>query len=87
MIVSLSAFHRLQELAVVARKNIAQIQAPVLILGSIGDKVASFAKTKALFANNKNTKILEYTKANHIMLYDYEHENMIQEVLKFIESE
>ncbi|MFC1895360.1 alpha/beta hydrolase [Thermodesulfobacteriota bacterium] len=82
--ISLNAFRELQELAVVAKESIEMISIPVLILGSPHDEVASFSVTKELFGSKSNTSIREFPESNHILLYDFDHRQIIQNILEFL---
>jgi carboxylesterase len=87
LIVSLSAFNQLQELAAAARRVIPEaLSVPTLIIASPHDKVASFARTESLFSAAQHTMIKEYIRSNHILLYDYDRDSIITEILNFLEK-
>ncbi|WP_372367399.1 alpha/beta hydrolase [Candidatus Uabimicrobium sp. HlEnr_7] len=82
-IVSSLAFLQLNDLAIEARKIAPQLALPIFIAASKNDGVASFEKINDLFSKNTFTKIKEYPKSNHIMLYDYDFEEIIKDVVSF----
>lgn len=85
--ISLNAFNRLQELAVLARESAHEISLPVLILSSPNDEIASFAITKELFDSKLNALLLEYPKSNHILLYDFDSKIIIENILEFLTND
>ena len=85
-VIRLDAFDSLARLAQTAVKCVPEVEVPVLVLGSINDEVASFSYTKELFSNRKNAKIIEYEKSNHVLLYDYDKESAISNIISFLEN-
>ena len=86
-VIRLDAYDSLERLAQTAVKCIPEIEVPILVLGSKNDKVASFEYTKELFNSNKNAKIIEYEKSNHVLLYDYDKESAISNIVLFLEKD
>ncbi len=84
--ISYKAFLRAKELATMAQDHATKIKVPTLILASPNDEVVLFDATKKLFENRPNTNILEYPRSNHILLYDYDRNSVISEILSFIEN-
>ncbi|RLD12028.1 MAG: hypothetical protein DRI44_02085 [Chlamydiae bacterium] len=85
-IIRLDSYDSLERLAQVAVKRVPQIKVPTLVVGSINDKVASFLYTKSLFEKKKNVKIIEYKKSNHVIIYDYDKDSVISNILCFLEN-
>jgi len=85
-VIRLDAYDSLARLAQTAVKCVPEIEVPVLVLGSINDEVASFSYTKELFSNMKNAKVIEYEKSNHVLLYDYDKESAISNIISFLEN-
>jgi len=83
-LVSLSSFNQLVKLAILARKCVQKISIPTLIIASPNDKVASFPATKQLFSLRENAKINEFPRSNHILLYDYDREEVAKLIVKFL---
>ena len=86
-VIRLDAYDSLERLAQIAIKCVPEIEVPVLVLGSINDEVASFSRTKELFSNRKNAKVIEYEKSNHVLLYDYDKESAISNIVLFLEKD
>lgn len=85
-VIRLDAFDSLARLAQTAVIRIPEIEVPILVLGSINDEVASFSHTKKIFSNRKNAKVIEYEKSNHVLLYDYDRESAISNIIYFLEN-
>ncbi len=85
-VIRLDAYDSLARLAQTAVKCVPEVEVPVLVLGSINDEVASFSYTKELFSNRKNAKVIEYEKSNHVLLYDYDKESAISNIISFLEN-
>ena len=83
-VLRLDGYDALEKLALIAADLIPQIKIPILILGSENDEVASFNKTKELFEEKENVKIIEYNKSNHVLLYDYDRDSVISNVIDFL---
>jgi len=86
-VIRLEAYDSLARLAQIAVKCTSEIKVPILVLGSKNDKVASFEYTKELFSRNKNARIIEYEKSNHVILYDYDKESAISNIVSFLEKD
>jgi len=85
-VIRLNAYDTLARLAQTAVKCIPEIKVPTLVLGSINDSVASFDYTKELFSSNKYAKVIGYEKSDHVILYDYDKESVISNVISFLEK-
>lgn len=85
--VCLSSFHRLQELKSKATLKAKDISCPTLIVASSGDQVASYSATKRVADKIAQHKLVTLKKANHVVLYDYGHEKIIEEIVSFLEKE
>ena len=85
-VIRLDAYDSLERLAQIAVKCVPEIKVPILVLGSKNDKVASFEYTKELFGSNKNARIIEYERSNHVLLYDYDKESAISNIVSFLEE-
>ncbi len=83
-IVSLEGYKCLGKLAEMAKKIAPDISVPVLVVGSRNDEVASFKTTKTIWQLNKNSKIIEFPKSNHIMFYDSNRDGIISNVIAFL---
>ncbi|MEX2666524.1 alpha/beta hydrolase [Candidatus Uabimicrobium amorphum] len=82
-LVSSLAFRQLNFLASEAIDVAPKLSIPTLIVASRNDKVISFAKINELFSQHSNVTINEYPRSNHIMLYDYECDAIIADVVSF----
>ena len=85
-IISLAVYDTLERLALIAGRRAAKISVPILVIGSRNDQVASFARTKHMFMSNAYATILEYPRSDHILLYDYDAENIISNVVAFLRN-
>ena len=84
MIISLRAFDHLEELAVLARHSGPNITIPTLMLFSPNDQVGCFVHAKEVFTSQSNVKVLEYPRSNHVLLYDYDCEAVIEAMIRFL---
>lgn len=85
--ISIGAFLRLQDLADQARVAATVITRPTLLLGSSNDYAASFAVSKELYTGNEFVTVHEFPKSDHILLYDYDREEVIRMVIEFLSAE
>lgn len=85
-VLRLDGYDALEKLAITAADLVSQLKMPILILGSENDEIASLDKTKELFEKKKNVKIIEYKRSNHVLLYDYDRESVISNVINFLEN-
>jgi len=85
-VIRLESYDSLARLALIAAKCVPEIEVTTLIVGSVNDRVASFRRTKSLFKNKKNVKIIEYDKSDHVLLYDYDRDAIISNVVSFLEN-
>lgn len=78
----------LEKIAQNARENIGNIHCDVLWLHSKGDIAADFGSAKSLFQKipSKNKTFVEYTKSNHIILYDFDSEDAIKRTIAFLKE-
>jgi len=83
-IISLHAFQKLGELAKSAHNCVEKIDVPVLVVGSPNDRVASFEHTLKLFRSHPNSKIIDFPASDHIILYDYDHNQAVREITGFL---
>jgi len=83
-IVSLEAFNHLERLAAYAKQLNTKITVPIMIIGSPYDQVASFAVTKKLYSSRPDVTIREYPDSNHILMYDYNCEDVVLDIIRFI---
>jgi esterase/lipase len=83
-IISLPAFEKLQDLAKLAVEKVDLVAIPTFIATSKGDVTASFQRTTELYSDKSNVTILELEKSNHILLYDYDRNLVIESVLNFV---
>lgn len=67
------------------RTNLTKINENVLIQHSENDKVASINGAKNLFekAQSINKKIIQFNKSNHVLLKDFEKNEVIENIIKF----
>ncbi len=85
--ISIGAFLRLQELADQARVAATVLTRPTLLLGSPNDFAASLAVSRELFAGNEFVTIHEFPRSDHILLYDYDREEVIRRVVEFLSAD
>lgn len=83
-IISVGAFENLQKLALHARQVADNVTVPTLILSSSRDETASFPVTKQLFTNMANVRIIDFSDSNHILLYDYNRNEVVSEIIGFL---
>lgn len=83
-IISLSSLNRLGDLVSEARQKAPLIRQKTLLIVSINDHVASFEQSINIFKNNEFVTISRYNKSNHILLFDYDSEDIISEIFKFV---
>ena len=85
--ISIGAFLRLEELADQARVAATTLTRPTLLLGSRNDFAASFEVSRELFGGNDAVTIHEFPRSDHILLYDYDREEVIRMVVEFLRAE
>ncbi len=85
--ISLGAVLRLEELATKSRVAAMVLTRPTLLLGSSNDYAASFKKSRELFEANENVEIHEFPRSDHILLYDYDREEVIRMIVEFLGAE
>ncbi|MBN1902078.1 alpha/beta fold hydrolase, partial [Candidatus Sumerlaeota bacterium] len=71
-----------------ARANIDRIHCDVLWFHSKGDIAADFNSAKSFFEKipSQNKTFVEYTKSNHIILFDYDSEDAIKRTIAFLKE-
>lgn len=84
MLISISAFRVLRQLASLAEKTVGKINAPVFVLCSRKDQVASHHKIKTVLSTLENIEFKEYNLGNHILLYDYQYAEIVNDILNFL---
>lgn len=84
MLISISAFRVLRQLAYLAEKTVGKIKVPVFVLYSQKDQVASHDKIKTVISTSENIEFKEYNMANHILLYDYQSSEIVKDILLFL---
>jgi alpha-beta hydrolase superfamily lysophospholipase len=82
--ISVGAFLNLEELADRARVAATALTRPTLLLGSRKDHAASFQVSQELYAGNEAVTIHEFPNSDHILLYDYDREEVIRMVGEFL---
>jgi|GEM_PF-2654043 len=73
-------------LAIEEAKN---VSCPVLWLHSKGDIVSDYNLSFDAFNNNESSDkaFISFTRSNHILLYDYDSDEVIQRILRFLHEE
>jgi len=84
MYLSLKAFLQLEKMALTAKKQAVNITIPTLVVISQNDHVASAKRTIETFGDMNNVQIENYPKSNHILLYDYDKNEIIKKIIHFI---
>jgi carboxylesterase len=87
MYMSLRAFLQLEKVALTARKQAVNITIPTLVVISQNDQAASAKRTIETFGDMNNVQIENYPKSNHILLYDYDKNEIIKKIIHFIAGE
>lgn len=82
-LVSALGFRQLHFLTLDAIDVAPQLSCPTFIAASRNDKVISFAKIEELFSKHNNVTVKEYPRSNHIMLYDYDCDEIIADIVSF----
>jgi carboxylesterase len=82
--VSSASFQALCNLGRLASSQVQKIDTPMLVFGSGQDIVASFSVTRQLLADRRDAKIETVHNANHVLLYDFGHTEIINKALAFI---
>lgn len=86
-LVSLRAFLTLDELGDRARARAPEIDVPLLVLTGPGDAVASHAAIHETFGSHPKARIVDLPRSNHVVLYDYDRNLAIEEILRFLTRE
>jgi carboxylesterase len=86
-LVPLQAFLQLVELAEIARCKAPSLSLPTLVFASPKDAVASFAATAGLFQAHSNVRLVECSRSNHVLTYDFDRERIAAETLAFLAAE
>lgn len=84
MLISISAFRVLMRLVCLAETAVKKIQAPVLVICSQNDQVASYNRIKTVLRTYENIEIKEYDKGNHILLHDYQKYEIVKDIRTFL---
>jgi carboxylesterase len=84
--VPLQAVTELSEIGKLALSQIADVRSPILWLHSKKDIVSDFTLSKNSFDRVTSTEktFIKFSESNHIILYDYESNDAINEILKFL---
>jgi len=84
--VPLQAVGELSEVGKVALRQVENVTCPILWIHSTKDIVSDFSLSKASFDRVSSTEkiFIEFSNSNHIILYDYESRDAINEILHFI---
>ena len=66
-----------------------KVDCPILWMHSKGDIVSDYHLSRDTFNNNKSSDktFIEFTRSNHILLYDYDSEEVISQILIFLYGE
>ncbi len=86
-LISLKAFAHLGILAKTARKCVDEILVETRIFISMQDQVACSKFTVELFKEKENVKICCFNRSNHILLYDYDADIIMEQILEFFTNE
>ena len=87
MYLSLKAFLQLEKIALTAKQQAVKITIPTLLVISQNDHVASAKRTVETFGDMHNVQIENYPNSNHILLYDYDKNEIIKKIIHFIAGE
>ena len=74
-------------MALTAKKQAVNITIPTLVVISQNDQVASAKRTIETFGDMNNVQIENYPNSNHILLYDYNRDEIIKKTIHFIATE
>jgi len=83
------AVRELEKISQNARQNIDKIHCHVLWFHSKGDIAADFNSARSFFDKipSKHKTFIEYTRSNHVILYDYDSKDAIQKTLSFLNAQ
>jgi carboxylesterase len=86
MLVSLHAFVQLERLVEIAVEELDHITVPGLVICSRNDSVASFKRTRNLLSGRYNIDIREYKNGDHILLFDFDRDVIISDIIQFLNA-
>ena len=70
------------------KKDLGKIENPILIQHSTGDKTADYSASKLIYSkvSSKEKELVLFTDSNHVILFDYDKEEAMQNILDFEEK-
>ncbi len=79
----------LEKISQNARQNIDRIHCKVLWFHSRGDIAADYSSARSFFDKipSKHKTFVEYTRSNHVILYDYDSKDAVQKTLAFLNAQ
>ncbi|PIE02911.1 MAG: hypothetical protein CSA81_05265 [Acidobacteria bacterium] len=82
----LNTVSELAQVGTLAREKVQHIECPVLWFHSTGDFVADFPLSREMYDQvpSSNKRFIEMQKSDHILLYDYDREPVIQELMQYL---
>ncbi len=83
-LVSLRAVLQLTELAEIAKRKVAGLALPMLVVAARKDSVASFEVTRRLFEGREQVQMVTYDRGNHILAFDLDRERVIADIVAFL---
>ena len=85
-LVCLRGFQHLRTLAECAEKQIVKIEVPILVMTATQDSVADSNSVHQLFQTLPSASVEQCGRSNHALLYDADHQWVIERVVRFIET-
>jgi carboxylesterase len=83
-LISVAAFNRLGELVGAALRAVPKLSSPTLVVVAPKDGVASFHTLTHLFQDRPDTEFVTAPRSNHVLLYDYDRDQVITTVVRFL---
>jgi carboxylesterase len=83
-LVSMRAVLELTELAEIAKRKVAGLAVPMLVVAARKDTVASFEVTRRLLEGRERVRMVACDRGNHILAFDLDRERIIAEVVAFL---
>lgn len=83
---SMASYYQVEILKERAKKVFPKLDVPILVIGSKNDEVADFQVSRTLCERNKNCKLVEFEKSNHVLMHDYDLEPAVRAIESFIKN-
>jgi carboxylesterase len=86
--VPLQSVRQVRIIAENAMAMISGVKVPTLWIHTRGDVVADFNSSRRMFSNlsSENKQFVEFSRSDHMILYDYDEHAVLEQIKKFIEE-